>query len=56
MNSLVKACTDPVYFTELVVRTTHLMLAVEKSLIEHESNSSKAMIFGSFATARARDE
>ncbi|KAI9877453.1 MAG: hypothetical protein M1830_003875 [Pleopsidium flavum] len=36
-------------FEELFVRTTHLLLAVEQSLIEQANHSGKAMIFGSFA-------
>lgn len=38
---------------ELVVRTTHLMLAVEESMEQQMNVSGKAMIFGSFATAPA---
>ena len=36
-------------FSELLIKTTHLLLAVERTLIE-QSNSTggKAMIFGSF--------
>ena len=37
---------------ELVVRTTHLMLAVEASMEEQEGQG-KALIFGSFALARS---
>ena len=37
--------------TELVVRTTHLMLAVEASMQEQENRSGKAILFGNFATA-----
>ena len=37
---------------ELVVRTTHLMLAVEQSVDEQKNTSGKAMIFGNFAIAR----
>jgi len=36
---------------ELVVRTTHLMLAVEASTQEQDNRSGKALIFGNFATA-----
>jgi hypothetical protein len=32
------------------VRTTHLLLAVEKSLEEQNNNSGKALVIGSFAT------
>lgn len=35
---------------ELLISTTHLLLAVEKSLSESRSDG-KAMIFGSFAPA-----
>ncbi|KAK0511544.1 hypothetical protein JMJ35_006117 [Cladonia borealis] len=36
---------------ELLISTTHLMLAVEKSLHQREQDSGRAMVFGSFATA-----
>ncbi|KAL2040431.1 hypothetical protein N7G274_006874 [Stereocaulon virgatum] len=36
---------------ELLISTTHLMLAVEKSLQDTETDSGRAMVFGSFATA-----
>ncbi|ETI27335.1 hypothetical protein G647_09525 [Cladophialophora carrionii CBS 160.54] len=36
---------------ELVVRTTHLMLAVEASTLDQDKISGKALIFGNFATA-----
>jgi len=36
---------------ELVVRTTHLMLAVEASMQEQENRTGKALVFGNFATA-----
>jgi hypothetical protein len=36
---------------ELVVRTTHLMLAVEASTQDQDRISGKALIFGNFATA-----
>ncbi|KAI4280569.1 MAG: hypothetical protein L6R38_004365 [Xanthoria sp. 2 TBL-2021] len=39
---------------ELLISTTHLLLAVEKSLLESRSDG-KAMIFGSFATAATSD-
>lgn len=35
---------------ELLVRTTHILLAVEKSLLETSASSSKAMVFGSFVS------
>ena len=41
--------------TELVVRTTHLMLAVETSMEETESRAGRALIFGNFATAQRQD-
>jgi hypothetical protein len=37
--------------SELVVRTSHLMLAVEASTAEQYNRSGKALIFGSFANA-----
>ncbi|SLM33702.1 F-box domain [Lasallia pustulata] len=40
-------------YEELLVRTTHLLLAVEQSLFEQNNTSDKAMIFGSFATHNA---
>ena len=39
-------------FAELVVRTTHLMLAVEESMQEQQRTSGKALIFGNFASWR----
>ena len=36
---------------ELLISTTHLMLAVEKSLHKSEQDSGRAVVFGSFATA-----
>lgn len=36
---------------ELLVRTTHVLLAVEKSLLETSANSTKAMVFGSFVSS-----
>ncbi|KAL8702479.1 MAG: hypothetical protein Q9201_004351 [Fulgogasparrea decipioides] len=39
---------------ELLISTTHLLLALEKSLLERRSDG-KAMIFGSFAAAPASD-
>lgn len=38
---------------ELLVRTTHLLLAVETSLLETSATSSKAMVFGSFVSSDA---
>lgn len=35
---------------ELLVRTTHLMLAVETSMQAEHNRSGKALIFGRFAT------
>ena len=43
--------TFPPPRAELVVRTTHLMLAVEASTQVQDNHSGKALIFGSFATA-----
>ncbi|KAI4126784.1 MAG: hypothetical protein LQ347_004834 [Umbilicaria vellea] len=40
-------------YEELLVRTTHLLLAVEQSIFEQSNTSGKAMIFGSFATHNA---
>ncbi|MCJ1321396.1 hypothetical protein MMC15_006740 [Xylographa vitiligo] len=37
-------------YEELLVRTTHLLLALERMLSEQNNASSKAMIFGSFAS------
>ncbi|MCJ1478531.1 hypothetical protein MMC13_007211 [Lambiella insularis] len=37
-------------YEELQVRTNHLLLAVERMLLEHENASGKAMIFGSFVS------
>jgi hypothetical protein len=39
------------HLAELVVRTTHLMLAVEASTQTDDGQSGKALIFGNFATA-----
>ena len=36
--------------TELLVRTTHILLAIEKSMLETSSFSGKAVVFGSFVT------
>lgn len=47
-------CHDLSYLlsAELVISTTHLMLAVERSLLDIGFDSGRAMIFGSFATTQ----
>ena len=41
---------------ELVISTTHLMLAVEKALLETNQDSGRAMVFGSFASAQSEQQ
>ena len=40
-------------YTELLVRTTHVLLAIEKSMFEKTSHTGKAVVFGSFVTETA---
>lgn len=36
--------------TELLVRTSHVLIAIERSLHETTSRSNEAVVFGSFVT------
>lgn len=33
---------------ELLIRTTHLLLMLEKSMLQEDNSSGKAVVFGSF--------
>jgi hypothetical protein len=33
---------------ELLIRTSHLLFALEKSLVQEDNSSGKAVVFGSF--------
>jgi hypothetical protein len=35
-------------WVELLVRTSHLLFALEKSLVQEDNSSGKAVVFGSF--------
>lgn len=39
-----------IYDAELLIRTSHLLLMLEKSLVQEDNSSGKAVVFGSFGT------
>lgn len=43
-----QAVSYSIELEELLIRTTHVLLAVERSLVEADADSGKAMVFGSF--------
>jgi hypothetical protein len=36
------------HIVELFIRTSHLLLVLEKSLVQDDNSSGKAVVFGSF--------
>ncbi|TKA57845.1 hypothetical protein B0A49_10607, partial [Cryomyces minteri] len=42
------AVSYSIEYEELLIRTTHLLLKVEKSLLQEHNHSGKAVVFGSF--------
>lgn len=47
-NSIPQCLIADVVLAELFVRTSHLVLTLERSAQQEDTNSSKAVVFGSF--------